>query len=191
MKMPTITTYSGRNVDVLNLQEEDIDVVDIAHALALCNRFAGHTRWPISVAQHSVGVSLLCHGVDGTDEALQGLFHDATEAYLGDVTKWLKESTYMAGYREVEAHANGVIMAALELPERLHETVLWADKLMCRYEYEIGFGRGMDIPGWTELTREERDSAVRLLERSKLWQPIMTWREAESVFLARLADLRR
>src|SRR5580765_2644929 len=84
---PLILTFSGKHVNPLNLRPEDIDIVDIAHALACCNRFAGHCRRPINVAQHSVYVSRLC---DDTGFERQALLHDASEAYLGDITKWLK-----------------------------------------------------------------------------------------------------
>jgi uncharacterized protein len=47
-------TYSGLEVFPLELGEADIRLADVAHALALVNRFGGHTRFPISVAQHAV-----------------------------------------------------------------------------------------------------------------------------------------
>jgi hypothetical protein len=52
-------TYSGRHLWPLDPRAEDIDLVDIAHALARINRFNGHTGVPYSVAEHAVRVSRL------------------------------------------------------------------------------------------------------------------------------------
>jgi hypothetical protein len=63
----------------------EIDVFDIAHALAQINRFCGHARRPYSVAEHS----LLCADLaqrEGKSDLVQllCLVHDAHEAYTGD-----------------------------------------------------------------------------------------------------------
>ena len=49
-----IRLYSGKPYFPFDPHVEDIDIVDIAHALSLTNRFGGHTKFPVSVAQHSV-----------------------------------------------------------------------------------------------------------------------------------------
>lgn len=79
---PVITTFTGRTVNPLALEVSDIDVRDIAHALACQNRFAGHTQLPVNTALHSYYVSMMC-----PSNPLRGLLHDGAEAYLGDVTK--------------------------------------------------------------------------------------------------------
>ena len=53
-----IETYSGKRFYILDPRPQDVDIVDIAHALSLLTRFTGHTREFYSVAQHSVLVSL-------------------------------------------------------------------------------------------------------------------------------------
>lgn len=85
--MPAIITYTGRRVDLCDPDPASIDILDIAHALAMQCRWNGHTTKFYSVAQHSVMVSDLVP----TDEALIGLLHDAAEAYLGDVVRPLKQ----------------------------------------------------------------------------------------------------
>ena len=90
-------TISGRRVFVLAPDAGSIVVEDIAHGLANCCRFAGHTRGFYSVAQHSVLVSrLVPHAL-----ALHGLLHDATEAYLGDLIRPLKRQ--LPEYSKIEA----------------------------------------------------------------------------------------
>src|SRR5262245_23008551 len=96
---PYIYTRSGDRLNPLDPDPKLVDVNDLAHSLALCNRFAGHTAEPISVAQHSVYVARLVQSwriaagaALGSPVAqvqaqpwavLQALLHDAAEAYLG------------------------------------------------------------------------------------------------------------
>jgi len=83
---PVILTAFGNHFDIQNPDPATIDIRDIAHALSHLCRFTGHTRKFYSVAQHSVMVSrLVPKGL-----ALEGLLHDASEAYLGDVSSPLK-----------------------------------------------------------------------------------------------------
>jgi len=79
-------TVSGQVVDLHKPTPEMIHIEDIARALSKICRFGGHTRKFYSVAQHSVLVSNLLPPV----LMLDGLLHDATEAYVGDVIKPLK-----------------------------------------------------------------------------------------------------
>lgn len=81
-----IATHTGKRYRPGNPRVEDIDIQDIAHALSLICRFNGHTKEFYSVAQHSVLVALQC----SPENALEGLLHDAHEAYIGDVATPLK-----------------------------------------------------------------------------------------------------
>lgn len=85
MELSTIIlTFTGKRVDLLNPSPSDICIEDIAHSLAASTRFNGHTRVPVSVAQHCVLGSYLFQDSDG---ALAFLLHDAHEAYLGDLAR--------------------------------------------------------------------------------------------------------
>ena len=88
---PYIQTVSGRRVNPLDPSPADIDVHDIAVALSNQCRFGGHTRRYYSVAQHACIVSdqMLERGSSAHD-ALWGLLHDASEAYLVDLPHPLK-----------------------------------------------------------------------------------------------------
>lgn len=175
---PFITTYTGKKVNPLMLQLEDVCIEDIAHSLACVNRFNGHVRVPISVAQHSVWVSKLS-GPFG----MEGLLHDAAEAYLGDMTKWVKEAPGMHGHVAIERRAQDVICSMFGIPPEMPEIVKWADKLTVRFEHEVGFGYPSSVPGYGILTRPERARMVG-------WGP-MSWQEAESAFLLQYQDLNR
>jgi hypothetical protein len=76
-------TYSGRMVDLLRPDPEQIELIDIAHALARITRFTGHGDQCFTVAQHSVMV----HDIARVPWAL---LHDAAEAYVGDVSSPMK-----------------------------------------------------------------------------------------------------
>lgn len=97
--MNQILTFTGRNMNLMGSSRNTYSVADIAHALSQVCRFGGHTRQFYSVAQHSVLVSKLVR----VEYRLEALFHDATEAFLGDVVQPLKSSIEMVGYRQVES----------------------------------------------------------------------------------------
>lgn len=83
---PWIQTFTGIKFWLTNPRIEDICIEDISHALSMICRYSGHSKFFYSVAQHSVIASTLCED----DIRLAVLLHDASEAYLGDVTKPLK-----------------------------------------------------------------------------------------------------
>lgn len=81
-----IKTYTGKLVNPLDLQLDDIDIFDIAHSLAYQCRFTGHTKFFYSVAQHSILVA----SIVPMEYKLAALLHDASEAYLHDIPRPLK-----------------------------------------------------------------------------------------------------
>ena len=81
-----IETYSGIKINIFNPHSDDIRIRDIAHALAMCCRFNGHTKRFLSIAEHSFFVSLYV----GPPYQLEGLLHDAAEAYLTDIPRPIK-----------------------------------------------------------------------------------------------------
>jgi len=91
-------TISGKRFYPLDPRPEDFDIRDIAWSLAHTVRFCGHIMVPIVVAQHSVIVSQYCDEKD----ALWGLLHDMSEAYICDIPTPLKKSPEMEGYRMIE-----------------------------------------------------------------------------------------
>lgn len=123
---PYILTYTGRHFNFTDPRE--IDIVDIAHALANLCRFTGHTRTFCSVAQHSVAVSRLVP----REHALAGLMHDASEAYLGDVSMPLKP--LLPGYREIEARVHQAIFEHFGIDPVLPPEVKRADMKMLATE---------------------------------------------------------
>lgn len=191
MKGPWIRTFSRHIVNPLDLQPEDVDIDDIAHHLATLNRFVGALRHPVSVAQHSICVSRLLRGWMGPQFALYGLLHDASEAYLGDVSKWLKGQPGMAFYREAEEKAEAVIYRKYGLEPEWAEaqmkpggTMERADRLMVRVEGELGFDVPELIPmndRYPAVTEEEWADVRRFIGGQLLAE--LDWRFAKLQFL--------
>lgn len=152
LQKPTILTFTGRVVNPMDLTEDDIDIEDIAHHLSCINRWCGALREPISVAQHCVHVSWL---LKDTGFELDGLLHDASEAYLGDVTKWVKRHPSMEFYREAEKRATSVIARKFGIKEEMPEEVERADRLMINIEGIYGFKNWEPMPGFPIPTHDE------------------------------------
>lgn len=88
----------GRTRDLMRLTEPDFDVWEIARRLAKLNRFCGATRFPLSVATHSVVVSYLAPA----SLALTGLLHDISESFgIGDLISPVKRLN--PAFKELEA----------------------------------------------------------------------------------------
>ncbi len=106
--MSCITTYTGKSFDPLNVDESLLDIKDIAHALSLICRGNGHVQHFYSVAQHSLACAKEAKERGYSKEIILGcLLHDASEAYLSDVTRPIKkELTY---YLEVEDVLQNII----------------------------------------------------------------------------------
>ncbi len=104
-------SYSGERYWVMDPLPEEVHLVDIVQGLASANRYRGQTKVPYNVLTHSILVSqgaedlALFRGFSKPDAAaigFEGLLHDATEAYLGDVARPLKRMKAMKGYCRVE-----------------------------------------------------------------------------------------
>lgn len=95
-------TASGQRFYHREPDGHNFRLYDIAHQLAQVNRYGGACRWPYSVAQHSV--LMADYAMQHTGDpmlALDCIFHDAAEAYLGDMKKPVKDD--LPDYQELEA----------------------------------------------------------------------------------------
>jgi 5'-deoxynucleotidase YfbR-like HD superfamily hydrolase len=131
-----IETFTGQRFFPLEPRLEDIDIVDIAHALSNQCRFAGHVREFYSVAEHSVRVSWLIE--EWSWEAavcLKALLHDASEAYLVDFPTPLKNhSVFGAGYRIAEDTLMEIVLRRFSLTSPIGSWVKDADAVLLATE---------------------------------------------------------
>lgn len=137
-----IRTFTGKKFWPLNPREEDVCIEDIAHALALRNRFSGHTRLPYSVAEHSVAISVQLRDW-GYSENVQkwALLHDATEAYLPDIPTPIKP--LIAGFVEIEERLMNVIANKYGLRGEIPAIVKEVDRQICKLEMQSLFSGGL------------------------------------------------
>lgn len=165
-----IQTFTGRKFEPLDPDPAAIVVEDIAHALSLHCRFNGHCRVFYAVAEHSVRVSRQLSGND----ALWGLLHDASEAYLSDVPKPLKQN--LPDYRAAEAHLMRAIAQRFDLSWPIPEAVHAADATLLATERRDLMADAPDDWG---------------LRASPLDEPIdpLAPADAERWFLARFGEL--
>jgi hypothetical protein len=183
---PAIKTLSGRRINPLDVRLEDINIHDLAHGLSMINRFNGNTRRPIDVAYHSVWVSRLAamFAPEGRQfqAALQGLFHDGSDYIMGDVTKWLKRTETMRGFREYEDAAQRVVYMKFGCELEMLPEVKAADDLMVRVEAEDTWGPNWSIvDGYGPLNETQR----ALVEG---WNPF-SWGTSREAFLAAYREL--
>ena len=99
--MSAIMTYTGTMFDPLNPKPDQIDSRDIAHALSMLCRANGHFKTFYSVGQHCVNCmqEAAARGYSRKVQ-LACLLHDASEAYLSDVTRPVKQE--LPQYLEIE-----------------------------------------------------------------------------------------
>ena len=111
-----IITYTKRKFNPIVPTEEDIVIEDVAHALSLLSRAGGHSEQFYSVAQHCINCAneALARGYSERIQ-LACLLHDASEAYIGDVTRPFKK--HLLYYLEIEEKLQSTIWHILGITQ--------------------------------------------------------------------------
>jgi hypothetical protein len=139
-----ITTYTGKKFHFLDPQPEEIDIVDIAHHLSLLCRYTGAVREFYSVGEHCIRIA---QELKGGKLALAGLLHDASEAYINDISRPVK---YSHKLQDTEATITRAIDAKFGIDSSAPE-VKYLDNKM--------------------LATEARDLMVNVFDWAKLPEP--------------------
>lgn len=131
-----ISTYSKIKFWPLDPREEEIKTMDIAHALSMMCRGNGHYEHFYSVAQHSINCAKEAE-LRGESHRVQltCLLHDASEAYISDITRPVKR--LLDEYRRIEEKLQNFIFDFYGLGDLTNEEeaiVKEIDDSMLNYE---------------------------------------------------------
>lgn len=162
-------TWTGKLFYHQDPRPEEVDILDILHALSNISRYTGHSRF-YSVAEHSVLVSQLVP----EEHALTALCHDFCEAYVMDMSRPLKRALGSANkYFEIEQNIwEKAIAPKFGLPNHFPQCVLDADTQIMVLEKAALLPRSHDwflpfpMPKGIKLNCHKPESAlIRIVRR--------------------------
>jgi hypothetical protein len=97
----TLPTFSGKSFSVIDPQEKDICIEDIAHGLSNVCRYSGQCPRFYSVAEHSYLMTIYAlANIPKKLNPLSVLLHDGSEAYIADMPNYIKG--YLPTYKAFE-----------------------------------------------------------------------------------------
>lgn len=177
-----VETFSGKRIDFLNPQVDQILLEDIAYGLARASRYVGQTRTqhPLPIAQHSVWIADKIYQITKNPiKALMGLHHDDPEFATNDIPGPLKViiSEHTDILDRIEDRLHEVICQALGLPFYQEPYVKMLDKIALAVEADkFMFSRGKDwlYTKHVQFSREDSES---------YFTPV-PWTLAENLFLS-------
>ena len=144
-----VLTRSGRLLDLLDPQPEDITMEDIAHGLSRQFRYAG-ALGDYTVAQHSIHVMQSVRSNWPGDESYGlkdamrlALLHDASEAYIHDMPTPAK--ILLSDYVNLEHRIMGAIFKKFNVVSEWTQLVKEADASMCGTEVRLFLPKRTDL----------------------------------------------
>jgi len=141
-----ITTYKKHRFSPLNPQIEDIDIEDIAHSLSLMCRANGHFNGFFSIARHCTNCCKegIARKLD-RQVMLMLLLHDASEAYISDLTRPVKLG--LPEYVAIEERLQSVIWKKFKITPTASDlkAVGEIDDMMLRLEFLHFAGEVIEI----------------------------------------------
>lgn len=142
---------------------EMVKLDDIFYSLAGQNRYNGHTRPRITVAEHSIRVAVIAaHLTSDADTAAHALVHDFHEAYAGDIISPVIRLLARDGdaYKKLVATLDAVIWRAIDIPPPTAAeaaAVRKADMLALELERTACLGPSPAPPGDGWPVHDERE----------------------------------
>ena len=177
--MSYITTHTKIHFYPLSDEEQQIDIKDIAHSLSLICRANGHFPHFYSVAQHSINCMNEARARGYSERVQLGcLLHDASEAYLSDITRPIKP--YLTEYLRIEEKLQAKIFNKWIYPELTEDElrqIFSIDDAILYYEFfnlmgeklngletELSSAPTLDFEGFEEIEKRFVDSFLSLTE---------------------------
>lgn len=158
-----ILLVNGDFFDFKDPRNHDFDIKAIAHALSNLCRYTGHSRRFYSVAEHCVIVSRLVP----EKYALEGLLHDASEAYCGDIASPLK--ALLPTYKKIEEGVQEALAAYYGLTYPFPPEIKEADVLAYVTERRSISNTGKDAIWFTDVSARD-DIEIRGLAPSSAYR---------------------
>lgn len=176
-----IRTFTGKQFHWNDIENNVIDIRDIAHGLAHNCRWTGHVKEYYSVAQHCVLASVLAP----VEHQLAALLHDGAEAYVHDTPsplKWHLKDKGFTAFSDLEKAVDRRIFEALGVPWPRDPAVKIVDMRLLSTEH-----RDLMAPCAedTERYKENRYMDAPYTFRIKCWTPPV----AEAMYLRRYQEL--
>lgn len=145
--MSYITTYTRKHFDPVHPDKELICIQDIAHALSMICRGNGHVSTFWSVGEHCICCAKEALGRGYSNRlALACLLHDASECYMSDVPRPLKQE--METYKAIENRllqviyqkflGSGLTEEEERLLKEIDDDLLWYDLDVLLEEKQTG-----------------------------------------------------
>lgn len=151
---PMIMLASGKWFDFLDPHGSDFDIEDIAHGLSNVCRYAGQCQHFYSVAEHSLLVSQQVE-----EYAYEALLHDAAEAFMGDITRPLKQ--LVPEFKRIEAEIEDAITSRFSMRRDYRKAVKHADlQVLAAEQLQIM------APGCADWAREANIKPAPITVRS-------------------------
>lgn len=170
-----IALLSGSMFDYNNPEDSEVEIEDIATALANVCRFSGHLHYFYSVAQHAVNTSYIV----SPDLAFDALMHDTAEAFTNDLPTPLKIA--LPVFKDLEVKIESAMSKRFGFNYPLSPEIKLADLQMLKMEKEK---IKRDKSEWTILEGVETSHLVDKVELRMLTPP-----QARRWFLSRYYEL--
>jgi hypothetical protein len=161
---------------------------DIAHSLGMICRYNGAVRHFYSVAEHSIIVSLLMQELKLGDP-MEGLLHDAQEAYVSDMVSPWKQ--LLSGWNSFEDMVEAPLRKHFGLPSEKTFGCRQADTIALFIEgWFLKQDRGESLLSfYDEDTTKLRAIAQKLIDKEGWRVMNLTPSEATQAFLRRHREL--
>ena len=187
--MSYITTVTGIHFYPLDPNPDDIDINDIAHALSLICRANGHFMHFYSVAQHCIACAEEAIERGYSPEVILGcLLHDASEAYLCDVTRPVKK--HIPQYLQAEEKLQEVVWKRFigrELTKDEKKLIFEIDDDILSQEFHLLMPEDLN-EDYRKLKsacacdyQDPQEVKGRFIQTARILQHEMTMREAEQL----------
>lgn len=188
--MNKIITLNDKEIDLLDLDISQIDILDIAAGLSKIPRFNGHTKHFYSVAQHCLNVSYLLEDFNSL-LSLEGLLHDASEAYVGDLITPIKHASELNYFKILEKNLSKLILVKYTGRSVYSEMTKLGDTQVLYAEASF-----LHPALFTRLVSEADDVIRKIVQASTYsyktylkYHDFLDALDAESLFLERFSQL--